>query len=206
MLIGLDFDNTIAGYDHVFPAVAERQGMIAKGHAKTKIEVRDLLRRQPDGETTWMALQGRVYGAHMNEAQLVDGVAKFLERCRDRRITVCIVSHKTKTGHFDPDNIDLREAARAWMDSLAFFDADGFGLDPNTVYFETTRAEKVARIAALKCTHFIDDLEEVFLEPKFPDTVDRYLLAINRTPLPTGPFKAMPDWKSIAHSIFNPTS
>jgi hypothetical protein len=206
VLIGLDFDNTIAGYDHVFPAVAENEGLIAKGRATTKTEVRNLLRGQPDGETTWMALQGRVYGAHMNQARLLDGVSTFLNRCRDSQIAVCIVSHKTETGHFDPDKINLRSAARTWMESLSFFEPDGFGLDPASVYFETTRAEKVARIAALNCSHFIDDLEEVFLEPGFPGAVEGYLLAGNRAPLPTGPFKAMPDWKSIADSIFSTTS
>ena len=92
------------------------------------------------------------------------------------------------------------------MESLSFFEPDGFGLDPASVYFETTRAEKVTRIAALNCSHFIDDLEEVFLEPGFPGAVEGYLLAGNRAPLPTGPFKAMPDWKSIADSIFSTTS
>ena len=206
MLIGLDFDNTIAGYDHVFPAVAEREGMIARGQAKTKTDVRDLLRHQPGGETAWMTLQGKVYGSHMNQARLLDGVSTFLERCRELKIAVCIVSHKTEIGHFDPDKINLRAAARAWMESLSFFEPSGFGLDPDSVYFETTRAEKVARVAALNCTHFVDDLEEVFLESGFPETVDGYLLAINRTPLPTGPFKAMPDWKSIANSIFSTAS
>jgi hypothetical protein len=45
------------------------------------------------------------------------------------------------------------------------------------VYFEDDRAHKLARIAALDCTHFVDDLEEVFADPHFPAGVRRILFA-----------------------------
>ena len=47
----------------------------------------------------------------------------------------------------------------------------------SNVYFESTRAEKIERIIALSCTHFIDDLEEVFDDPAFPSNVERLLLS-----------------------------
>jgi hypothetical protein len=202
LLVGIDFDNTIAGYDHVFPVVAESEGVLPPGAATSKAEVRSLLRAEAGGETKWMALQGRVYGAHMHRARLIDGVADFLARCRAAGVKVCIVSHKTETGHFDPDRVNLRDAAMAWMVEQGFFTADGFGLERGDVYFSSTREAKVATIARLGCTHFVDDLEEVFLEPNFPKDVAAYLLAINRSPVPQGPFRAMPDWKSIADAIF----
>ena len=65
MLIGIDFDNTIAGYDHVFVSVALGEGFLENGEAKTKREVRDALRQRMHGEKDWMRLQGRTYGAHM---------------------------------------------------------------------------------------------------------------------------------------------
>jgi hypothetical protein len=201
LLIGIDFDNTIAGYDHVFPVVAESEGLLARGAATSKAEVRSLLRAEADGETKWMALQGRVYGAHMHHARMIEGVGEFLTRCRIASIAIRIVSHKTETGHFDPDRVNLREAAMAWMAGKGFFAADGFGLVRGDVHFEATREDKVARIAALGCTHFIDDLEEVFLEPGFPAGVEGFLLAANRMPPPQGPFRAMADWKSIADCI-----
>ena len=177
MLIGIDFDNTIAGYDGVFVKAAEAEGLLSGSTATSKAEVREALRMRPGGEQDWMRLQGRVYGAHMKDAELIGGVEGFLMRCRSKGIPVRIVSHKTEFGHFDPDHMNLREVARDWMGRKGFFDPNGFGLSPGDVFFEATREEKVARIGALGCTHFIDDLEEVFREPGFPAQTKQYLFA-----------------------------
>ena len=155
------------------------------------MEVREALRVRPGGEQDWMRLQGRVYGAHMKDAELIDGVDAFLRRCRSQSIRVCIVSHKTEFGHFDPDHVNLRDVARDWMRSKGFFDPNGFGLSPNDVSFEATREEKVAQIGALGCTHFIDDLEEVFREPGFPVQTKQYLFARH----------AYKSWDEIADDI-----
>src|SRR4051812_3212094 len=104
--IGIDFDNTIAGYDSVFSDAARDLGLLPAGCAATKAAVRDTLQARPDGEREWMRLQGRVYGKLMSRAQLIDGVADFLTRCRAHE--VAIISHKTQHGHFDPERIDLR--------------------------------------------------------------------------------------------------
>ena len=202
-MIGLDFDNTIAGYDKVFSRAAVCEGLLSPSEANSKREVRDALRQHPDGEREWMRLQGRAYGAHMDEATLIEGVAEFLTTCRNNDISICIVSHKTEFGHFDPDRISLRDAARTWMSANGFFDSDLFGLTADMVFFEATRKEKVCRIAKLGCTHFVDDLEEVFLESGFPDKTKRYLFTNGVTPLPAGPFRAFSNWSEIMHDIFN---
>src|SRR3954453_9351121 len=138
MLIGIDFDNTIAGYDRAFAAEAARRGLISAGEQASKRSVRARLRALPDGEREWMAIQGQVYGARMGEAELIEGVAGFLAGCGTRSIKVAIISHKTRHGHFDPARIDLRDAAKRWMTDQGFFDADGFGLDASAVFFEDT--------------------------------------------------------------------
>lgn len=199
--IGIDFDNTLAGYDRVFAAAARDAGLAPAGFAGTKMDVRDRIRRLPDGKKKWMELQGQVYGARMAEAEMVDGAGAFLAACRARGIAVRIVSHKTEHGHFDPQHVNLREAAMAWMTQKGFFADDGFGLAPENVLFESTRADKVARIAGLGVSHFIDDLEGVFLEPHFPRGVKAYLLATGNGPLPQGPFKALRRWQDIAEDI-----
>ena len=55
------------------------------------------------------------------------------------------------------------------------------GIGLADVYFESTRAEKLKRIAALSLTHFIDDLEEVLTDPDFPPNVERILFADRRS-------------------------
>jgi len=199
--IGLDFDNTLAGYDRVFAAAARAQGYIGEDDIPAKRDIRSLVRALDDGETKWMALQGEVYGKRMKDAELLEGVADFLRACKARGADVVIVSHKTEFGHYDADRVNLRDAARAWMEMQGFFDDQGFALKPANVYFESTRAAKVARIAQLDCTHFVDDLEEVFAEPGFPENVTRILYDPTASAAKEGAYERHTDWSSIEHAI-----
>jgi hypothetical protein len=200
--IGIDFDNTIAGYDALFCTVAAELGLVAPDAANTKQAVRAAVRRLADGERRWQALQGQVYGARMDGAILLDGVAEFCRRCRVRGdIEIHVISHKTQFGHFDEQRVDLRDAARRWMRSQGCFEPTGFALDPARVHFEPTRADKLARIAQVGCTHFIDDLEEVLDDPDFPSEVRRILFT-NGGPLPAGrAYEAFTSWREIAEAI-----
>jgi hypothetical protein len=200
LLVGLDFDNTIAGYDHVFARAAMERGWLPAGFSGDKRMVRDALRLLPDGETRWMALQGEVYGPRMNEARLLDGADTFLCRCRKAGARVLVISHKTERGHFDPTGTDLRQAARVWMDGLGFFSPDRFGLAPGDVYFHATRDEKVARIAQLGCQVFVDDLEEVLEHPAFPPACRRIHLSGAAGAVRPG-LETYADWHQITDAI-----
>ena len=202
MRIGIDFDNTIAGYDDVFRATASDQGWVPDGFSGTKRAVRDAVRRLDDGETKWQVLQGMVYGRRMGEARMIDGVGAFLASCTAKGLAVFIISHKTRTANHDPQRVDLRRAATEWMTAQEVIAPGRYGVPPENVFFESTRADKLARIAGTGCTHFIDDLEEVFGEPDFPDNVERVLLAAGDGPLPSGPFRAFPGWPEITHALF----
>ena len=180
MRIGIDFDNTIVGYDEVFADLARRTGLVDDSFRGGKQALRDTLRRLEGGEEVWQLLQGRVYGAGMTAAKLIDGVDAFLRHCRSTGEGVLIISHKTEYGHGDPERINLRQAALAWMASQGFFADSGYGLTRENVFFEATREEKLARIAALQCDVFIDDLDEVLSAPTFPAGVRRILFAQTR--------------------------
>jgi len=206
MLIGIDFDNTIAGYDDVFVSTAVGMEFLQAGEAASKQEVRDRLIQDPNGERNWMRVQGQVYGARMNEAVLIDGVADFLRVCKKSRIPVCIVSHKTQFGHYDENRVDLRDAALMWMQGNGFFEADGFGLSRDAIYFETTREAKVDRIAALGCTHFVDDLMTVFQEPGFPENTRRYLFAPGRGATASHSVTPCQSWVDIGGLILAETN
>lgn len=205
--IGIDFDNTIAGYDHVFAEAAVELGLGLAPAGAGKAGVRDALRRLPDGESRWMRLQGQVYGRFMERARLIDGVGDFLRRCRSQGMPVAIVSHKTQYGHFDEARVDLRDAARRWMTAQGFFDPDGFGLDPTQVFFEPTRASKIARIAALGCTVFIDDLPEVLDDPDFPVVTERHLYrpigADGNDETVRRPYQVHHHWSRIADAVLS---
>ena len=202
MRIGIDFDNTIAGYDQAFVGLAVEWGLIPDGAAKTKTEVRDTLRAQDGGEHDWQRLQGRIYGAELARADLIDGVGDFLTQARQRGDEVFIVSHKTEFGHFDPDRVNLRDAARQWMTDQGFFSSEGYAIDPAQVYFLPTREEKVAKIADLGLDWFIDDLPEVLNADGFPKTVERVLFA-NAAAVQDGPYKVKAHWSDIQALILS---
>lgn len=177
MRLGIDFDNTLVAYDRLFHRLAVEQGVIPADLSATKTAVRDHL-RLVGREPVWTELQGTVYGVRMAEADAFPGVQAFFRRCRLAGVPVCIISHKTRYP-FLGERHDLHAAARSWLERQGFLDPAGAGLTLESVYFEETKAAKLARIAACGCTHFIDDLPEFLGEPTFPEGVRRFLFDPN---------------------------
>lgn len=201
MRVGIDFDNTLVCYDDVFLKTALGGKLLPADFAGNKQDVRDTIRRV-SGDWAWTELQAEVYGRRMAEARMIEGAADFVATCRDSGVPVHIVSHKTQFAAADPGGPDLRAVALDWMEANGFFRKEGLNLSRADVFFESTREEKCQRIAALACTHFIDDLEEVFNEPCFPKGVQSFLLHRGDGPRPHGPFTVMPAWNAITRAIF----
>ena len=201
--IGIDFDNTIVSYDALMYEAALDRGLIKDGADRTKKAVRDRIRQLPDGEIEWQKLQALAYGPLMRRAQLIEGVEEFISVCRDRDIAIFIVSHKTEYANYDETRTNLRTAALEWMTDKRFFDAEGLDLSRADVYFESTRSDKIARIDRVGCSHFIDDLEEVLLEPSFPVHVEKILYAPGALSVSTGRVTVMPSWRAVRDYFFD---
>ena len=201
MLIGIDFDNTLVTYEQVFRDVAIARGLIGPDFAGTKQEIRDHIRLLPDGDLAWQRLQGFVYGKGIANAQIFQGADGFLRRARAEGAPVVVVSHKTEYGHYDPDRVNLRESARAWMRTNGFFASSGFGIPAENVFFEGSRAEKLERIARLGCSCFIDDLEEVLGDPDFPVGISRILFSQSK-PVRAAPYTVCTSWRQIEEHVF----
>jgi hypothetical protein len=200
MRIGIDFDNTLIGYDDVFLAAARERNLLGSGFTGNKQAVRDAIRLLPDGELAWQRLQGYVYGKGIGGAVMFEGADGFLRRCRAAEHRVFIVSHKTEYGHYDPSRVNLREAAVGWMEAQGFFAPDIYAIPRENVFFETSRAEKLKRIAALKFAYFIDDLEEVLIDPDFPSGVNRVLFGASGS-LPN--LAICSSWQRVAEMVFD---
>lgn len=198
MRIGIDFDNTIVDYGDIFTTQACRLGWIKAGDTKTKQQVRDLIKKLPDGEMKWKKLQGLVYGKFIAEARPFAGVAKFIQRCRSEQVDVFVISHKTEYVEASEEKINLREAALNWLRAKGFLNS----LDESRIFFEHPRADKLSRISELKCTHFIDDLEDVLLEPQFPGNVVRILFSGQGERLDGRPFVVCRHWGEIEALVF----
>ena len=175
--------------------------MIGVWVSKDKSDVRDFLRGE-NRERDWTELQGYVYGPRMAEAQPFPGVLEFFARAVREGLPLHIISHKTRTAVEGPA-YDLQKAARDWLAAQGFFDPTRIGLSPACVHFGITRPEKINFIRTTGCTHFIDDLEETFLEAVFPPGVAKILFGRREPPpgLPT--VKALEDWWQVSEHLFN---
>jgi hypothetical protein len=191
--IGIDFDNTLVDYGPVFRACAAEFGLDGAGLGKT--EIRDRLRARGEaGELAWQRLQARVYGRGLGEATMMDGAAEFLVACRSSGVAVSVISHKTQFAAQDPGGTDLRLAARAW---LARYCA---AIVVQDAFFEDDRAAKLARIGALGCTYFVDDLLEVLTDETFPPGVIRLWLAPDGAICPPG-IAAAGGWRRMRRAV-----
>lgn len=176
-LIGIDLDNTIISYDVCCRTLAMAKGWLPAETPAGKRAVRDALRAQPGGEMRWRELQALAYGPRMDLAEPMPGALDFVRACRAAGARTVIVSHKTRFAKAFDTGVNLRQAAMGWLQGNGFLDAATTGLTPDDVWFESERAAKNRRIAALGCNVFIDDLEEVFADPSFPAGVEKILLA-----------------------------
>ncbi len=173
MLIGLDFDNTIVCYDQLFHRLALERGLIPDTLPATKQAVRDSL-RSSGREADWTELQGIAYGPRITDAKPFAGVLAFLRKCRTVGKEVVIISHKTKHPYLGEKH-DLHSAAHNFLATHGFYETLDTGLAPSGVFLEPTLGEKMARIGALACDAFVDDLPEVLMEPRFPSNVTKIL-------------------------------
>lgn len=194
MLIGIDFDNTIVSYDALFHRVALEQALIPADLPVSKVSVRDHIRRAGK-EDVWTEMQGYVYGTRMDEAAIFSGVIEFLCWAREQGITVAIVSHKTRHPFLGPQ-YDLHAAARAWV-VRHLRDAAGKLVADDCVFFEPTKEDKLARIAAVGCTDYVDDLPEILLAPRFPAGTARFLFDPDGHHGNADGLDAMRDWFEI---------
>ena len=164
MRIGIDFDNTIICYDTVFNKAGVEKGLIPEYLPPGKGYVKDYLRKIGK-EDKWTWLQGYVYGTKLEDAKLYEGVKSFLKFCNKANIVSFIISHKTKYP-YSGEKYDLHRAASDWIQKQ--------NLDIST-FFELTKKDKVKRINALNCSHFIDDLPEFLAESGFNEKIIKIL-------------------------------
>ena len=200
MLIGIDFDNTIVRYDDLFARLALEAGYLDAVPAGGKTAVRDAVRLHRD-DMAWQLMQAEAYGERMAEAEMMPGFLGFVGSARRLGVPLVVVSHKSVFSNAAPGP-NLRYAALSWMRANGFFDPGGLGFSVDDIYFEGTRVEKVARISELGCTHFIDDLPELFAEKSFPQEVLRILLSNAGEGADTVD-AVIADWFDVRDYVFN---
>ncbi len=193
--IGIDLDNTIIDYRGVFHRHAVARGLIPATVPLGKDDVRDYLRRAGRDED-FTLLQGYVYGPGLAEAKPFPNVQTGIAALQASGASAAIVSHKTPRPFRGPP-YDLQACARAWLESNGLVGAAVGQVRPERVFLEPTKEAKLARIAALQCEWFIDDLPEFLAEPAFPEHTRRILFDPDRRAAADPRWLIAHDWEHI---------
>jgi hypothetical protein len=102
------------------------------------------------------------------------GFAEFVAAARANGHTLFVVSHKTRHPILGPKH-DMHAAARGFLVARELVGTGAHQIDPDNVFFELTKEEKVARASSLRCELFIDDLPEILGMAGFPDGMRKIL-------------------------------
>jgi len=197
--VGIDFDGTLVLYDDVFRRIACERFGAPDTVPGGKATVREYFWSRPGGREDWIRLQGLVYGPHLPEAEPAPGCLDVLRFCARRGVRVTVISHKTEFPVIGA-RVPLREAALAWLSDKGFFDP-ATGLDRGRVFFSSTREGKIEHIRNKGCTHFIDDLPELFAEASFPRFCARWLIDFPGMAPATGGVTIFRSWKAIGAAL-----
>lgn len=201
MVLGIDFDNTLACYDELFHSLAVERGLIRRSTPRTKRSVRDALREQ-GYEKQWTELQGIAYGQRLLEAPPFRSAVETLGELHRSGIALRIVSHKTRLPARGP-GFDLRQSALGWLAYNRVLEPERTGIGRAQVFFEDSQTDKRARIRTLGCTHFVDDLREFLLHPDFPSGVRRILFDPSGAGATLESVRAVTHWDQIPECLID---
>lgn len=174
MKLGFDFDNTIVCYDRAIRLLAEEMFKLPDEIPRTKDGLRSFLRSE-DREEEWTLFQGELYGPGMRYAQPFNGAVKTLQQLDNAGHELTIISHRSKWPYAG-ERYDLHEAAQVWV-AKHLNEADLFTKCETEVLFLESKSEKIAKIAELGCSVFLDDLPEVLDNPEFPTSTTGVLFS-----------------------------
>jgi hypothetical protein len=188
MRIGLDLDNTIVCYDRVFEALGREAGLTDEVIARGKLGIRNFLRQQ-GREDEWTVMQGVAYGPRMQDAVPFEGALDFIGAAKARGHEVSVVSHRTKYPYLGEAH-DLHTAAWEWLEARRI-------TDHASLFLEEKAEDKAARIAALRCEVFVDDLPEFLSRADMPEGLRKVHFSPGEGAESSG-FELARSWRELA--------
>ena len=96
---------------------------------------------------------------------------------------------------------NLHDSAISWLETNGFMEKTGLGWNESNIFFEESRNEKIERIKAENCSHFIDDLEEVLEE--IPNDTRKILYDNMGNAKDTSKYKVVNGWNEVAKYIID---
>ena len=170
MRIGIDLDNTLICYEDIFQKIAKTMSLVPKNWYGNKEQVRDIIRKRPNGEDLWQQTQGHVYSEGIQDAQSFPGALRFIWRAKHKGYQLFIVSHKTEFSVYD-STLNLRKPALKWLEEKSLYSETQKSLFEG-VYFTSAQNDKVEKINQLDLDVFIDDLMEITEHPLIKDNLN----------------------------------
>ena len=182
MIIGIDFDNTIACHDQSFRKIALQEGLSIQKKKKPKQVVKDFFMAKKNGNLQWTQAQGEVYGTELSSAELFEGFVPFLKKALSLDHKILVISHRTLFPAWGED-INLHKAALQWLSEKGVLAPDSLPLD--NCFFEISLEKKIERIERENCSIFIDDLEQILEHPRFPNKTNKVLFGKKHKTIPS---------------------
>ncbi len=179
MIIGIDFDNTIADYTGVFYSVAMNLGWLPKEIGQSKEDVKAYF-INAGNESKWTELQGIVYGKEINLAKPYPECLEVLQELKLQGHTLKLISHKTRYPIIG-EKVNFHIAAKCWLSSNQFIQCTNAPFEAFHLYFKETKTLKLQTINELNCDIFIDDLYSVLSDPLFPSRTKKIHFTSNIT-------------------------
>lgn len=168
-VIGIDFDNTIINYDKIFYYLALKKKLINKNILIEKEAIKnDLIKNNLYNE--WVSLQGEVYSKYVLKGKINNFFIPVIKKLL-KKYELHIISHKTKYPVIG-EKINLRFKALEWIEKNII---QKVNFKKNNIHFASTQVSKIQIIKAKKCNIFIDDLEDVLINTKFPKNCKKIL-------------------------------
>jgi hypothetical protein len=172
MIIGIDFDNTIACHDQFFMKIALQKGLSIPKEKRPKQVVKDFFLGKENGNLEWTRIQGEIYGTELSSAELFEGFPEFLKEAVAHGHKLVLISHRTLFPAWG-EEINLHKAALQWLSEKDVLAPDSIPLE--NCFFEISLEKKIDRIENENCSIFIDDLQQVLEHTRFPKKTQKVL-------------------------------
>jgi len=170
--VGLDLDNTIIDYKHSYLEVAKILGISFV--KKSKEEIKNFLIDKNNNDYEWQRFQSVLYTKGLAYATPSLGLLPFLKYCKEKKLNVFLISHKTEKGPADFGGQDLRKPALHWLEKNNI--VPDLILSEN-VFFCDSQEMKIKKINELGCNIFVDDLEEILSHRNLNKSVKKILFS-----------------------------
>ena len=181
MIIGIDFDNTIACHDDSFRKITMEKRLSITNGKKPKKVVKDYFLGKEDGNLEWTKAQSKTYGENLSLAKIFAGFTSFVEKANSLGHKLIVISHRTQFPAWG-NEIDLHKAALEWLLVKGLLSPHSIPLE--NCFFETSLEKKIECIKRECCSIFIDDLEVVLEHSEFPATTQKVLFGKVHDALP----------------------